>query len=327
MSDTTPLVSVIIPVYNTASTLPRCIDSVLSQTYSRLEVVIVDDGSPDNAGAIADEYAARSGGMVRVVHKANAGLAEARRSGVHEAKGEWVMHIDSDDSLYDKSVVEFLMNKCLENRLDMAFGCLNRVNRNNEAHLTTHELEGIIDGNEWLSRVFYGKCIWSNCANVSNKKLWSDEVFPPHELQLPSEDIFINIMQGALSPHVGLFNKPIINYYYNEDSLSASGRLSLTKNWKMFFSLIEAALAEKGLLERHQAELLALKVEMLAFSGLKDFDKNESWTKQILNERNLERTHRTKILQFLLKHPALFNNAIELNRLFKRLLNRTKRTV
>ena len=71
-------VSIIIPVYKTEATLPRCIDSALAQTYSNIEIVLVDDGSPDRAGEIADQYAAKHPNIV-VVHKKNGGLAEARK--------------------------------------------------------------------------------------------------------------------------------------------------------------------------------------------------------------------------------------------------------
>ena len=93
-----PKISVIVPVYKTEATLPRCIDSVLAQTYRDFELLLVDDGSPDRAGEICDEYAARYD-IIRVVHKQNAGLAEARKTGVHNALGEFIVALDSDDAL------------------------------------------------------------------------------------------------------------------------------------------------------------------------------------------------------------------------------------
>lgn len=90
------LVSVIIPIYKVEPYLRRCVDSVLSQSYRNLEVILVDDGSPDGCGAICDAYAERDQ-RVRVIHKTNGGLSDARNAGLEIATGEWVSFIDSDD--------------------------------------------------------------------------------------------------------------------------------------------------------------------------------------------------------------------------------------
>ena len=90
------MVSVIIPVYNVEQYLRRCIDSVLAQTYTDLEIILVDDGSPDGSGAICDEYAAKDS-RIKVIHQANAGVSAARNAGMDLASGEYLAFIDSDD--------------------------------------------------------------------------------------------------------------------------------------------------------------------------------------------------------------------------------------
>lgn len=89
-------VSVIIPVYNVEKYLRECVDSVLAQTYENIEVILVDDGSPDSCPAICDEYAARDA-RVRVIHKENGGVASARNKGLEIASGEYVAFVDPDD--------------------------------------------------------------------------------------------------------------------------------------------------------------------------------------------------------------------------------------
>ena len=91
-----PKVSVIVPVYKVEPFLRCCVDSVLSQTFSDFELILVDDGSPDSCGAICDEYAARDS-RVRVVHKQNGGVSEARNTGLNLAVGEYISFLDSDD--------------------------------------------------------------------------------------------------------------------------------------------------------------------------------------------------------------------------------------
>ena len=96
-----PLISVIIPVYKVEKYLRECVDSVLSQTYKNLEIILVDDGSPDNCPQICDEYAAKDS-RIKVIHKENGGLSSARNAGIKIATGDYLMFMDSDDFWNDK---------------------------------------------------------------------------------------------------------------------------------------------------------------------------------------------------------------------------------
>lgn len=93
---TNPKISVIVPVYNAEKYLRRCVDSILAQTFTDFELLLVNDGSKDNSGAICDEYATKNS-RVRVFHKENGGVSSARNLGLDNAKGEWVTFVDSDD--------------------------------------------------------------------------------------------------------------------------------------------------------------------------------------------------------------------------------------
>ena len=90
------LVSVIVPAYNVERFLPRCIESLLKQSYSNLEIIIVDDGSTDKTGDIAEGYAEKYD-HIRCIHKENGGLSDARNMGLKYSKGEYVVFFDSDD--------------------------------------------------------------------------------------------------------------------------------------------------------------------------------------------------------------------------------------
>ena len=91
-------ISIIVPIYNTEQYLPRCIDSILSQSLTDFELLLIDDGSIDGSGAICDAFAEKDN-RVRVFHKENGGVSSARNLGLNEAKGEWVCFVDSDDEL------------------------------------------------------------------------------------------------------------------------------------------------------------------------------------------------------------------------------------
>ena len=103
-----PLISVIVPVYKVENFLNKCVDSILNQTYTYLEVILVDDGSPDNCGALCDQYS-QSDSRVRVIHQDNRGLSAARNSGMDIATGDYISFVDSDDYL-SPCFYEYLMN-------------------------------------------------------------------------------------------------------------------------------------------------------------------------------------------------------------------------
>lgn len=113
-----PLISVIIPVYNVEKYLVRCVESVVNQTYKNLEIILVDDGSPDNCGQICDQLAKDECRIV-VIHQKNMGLSSARNSGIKIAKGEYFTFVDSDDWILS-SMVEDLYRIITESSSDMA---------------------------------------------------------------------------------------------------------------------------------------------------------------------------------------------------------------
>lgn len=104
-----PLISVIVPIYKVEKYLGRCLDSVLAQSYDNIELVLVDDGSPDNSGKICDDYAARytaPGRSFKVIHKENGGVSSARNDGLNAATGDYIAFVDSDDYLMDKALFQ-----------------------------------------------------------------------------------------------------------------------------------------------------------------------------------------------------------------------------
>lgn len=102
-----PKISVIVPVYNTEKYLHRCIDSILTQTFTDFELLLIDDGSLDRSGAICDEYAEKDS-CVRVFHKSNGGVSSARNLGLDYAKGEWITFVDSDDWVSNNVLEEII---------------------------------------------------------------------------------------------------------------------------------------------------------------------------------------------------------------------------
>ena len=101
------LVSVIIPVYNVSRYLPQCFESVISQTYRNLEIIVIDDGSTDDSGSICDQYAEKDD-RIHVIHTDNRGLASARNLGLENVSGKYILFIDSDDWIEPQTIETFI---------------------------------------------------------------------------------------------------------------------------------------------------------------------------------------------------------------------------
>lgn len=112
------LISVVVPAYNIENYIERCIKSILNQTYSNIEVIIVDDGSTDNTGSIIDKYALKDHRVIPL-HKENGGVSSARMEGIDRAKGEWIGFVDGDDVI-EENMYEVLLNNAIEYNADIS---------------------------------------------------------------------------------------------------------------------------------------------------------------------------------------------------------------
>ena len=153
------LVSVIIPVYNVEKFLDRCVRSVLAQTYNNLEIILVDDGSPDRSGEMCDSLAKEDSRIV-VFHKQNGGVSDARNYGTTHAKGEYITFVDSDDYVAP-NYVEYLMSLITKYDADTSCCCLSRTMK-----------PQIPEGSHIMFRIISPSCQFlANLQKCSNKKI------------------------------------------------------------------------------------------------------------------------------------------------------------
>lgn len=114
-----PLISIVVPAYNIEQYLPRCLDSILGQSYQNIEIVLVDDGSKDKTGRIADSYAEQYTGKIKVIHLENGGVTRARLTGIRETSGEWIGFVDGDDFI-EPDMYQRLMNNAIRYHADIS---------------------------------------------------------------------------------------------------------------------------------------------------------------------------------------------------------------
>lgn len=207
-------VSIVIPIYNVEEYLPRCLDSVLSQTYPNIEVILVDDGSPDRCGAMCDEYAAKDSRVV-VHHIPNGGVAHARQVGVESSSGEYITFVDPDDWM-TLDGVEVLLSH-MRDDLDIVV-CRdirvypNRVRCRNypEMELTTREyVIGIVSYNRMNAP--WGK--------LYRRNLFTKDSFPNFK---HTQDWLMNLDIAFRVNKVKFTNDKVYNYFMRLSSTSQS---------------------------------------------------------------------------------------------------------
>lgn len=155
--------SVIVPVYKVEKYICSCIESILNQKYSDFELLLIDDGSPDNSGEICDEYA-RSDERVRVFHQNNYGVSSARNVGLENSSGEYILFVDADDVLYPDAL--FILKKTIETAhkdIDLV-----QFSMNNEYNIyeKDNKSSDILDSENYLEAKVFNVCVWGSLYKI-----------------------------------------------------------------------------------------------------------------------------------------------------------------
>ncbi len=216
------LISIIVPIYNVENYLEDCLESIINQTYSNLEIILVDDGSKDNCGKICDIYAEKDK-RIKVIHKENGGLSDARNYGIEAATGEYIMFVDSDD-LMELTACEKLCNEIESKDADMVIG--NYIYVNN-------------DGTPWSSEVFpkskyknfklsikdYGDSFYVMNSAVWNK-IYKLDFINKNNMRfvvgIPGEDAPFTTLYFIKSKNVYYIDDVVYKYRQREDTSSIS---------------------------------------------------------------------------------------------------------
>lgn len=210
---TEPVISVIVPVYKTEKYLDKCVQSIVDQTYTKLEIILVNDGSPDHCPEMCDRWVGKDS-RIKVIHKKNGGVASARNAGLEQASGEYIAFVDSDDYL-EPDIYERLLLAMVENGADISV-CGYQVNDENRG---SDEVSTIAT-EDALKRIAQGDYKFGLLGNKLYKKsVIADTQVPP---LVCCEDLVFNYFVFKKASVITMLSLNLYHYYQNMDSATNS---------------------------------------------------------------------------------------------------------
>ncbi len=213
-----PIISIIVPVYNVEKHLKKCIDSILNQTFQDFELILVDDGSNDNSLAICEENALKDN-RIKIIHKENGGLSSARNCGIEASSGEYLGFVDADDYI-SYNMYEFLYRNLTENNADIAVCGLYNCYKNKKIPQYNKEEFYLMNNVEALKTALEGvKFSMHACNKLYKRCLFEKNIFPVNKL---SEDAFVIPKILFESKRVVVNTVPMYYYIHRQNSITTS---------------------------------------------------------------------------------------------------------
>ena len=234
-------VSIIVPAYNAQNTIGRCLDSILKQTYSDFELLVMDDGSRDDTPRILDEYAA-SDARIRVMHKANSGVSDTRNQALDLASGEYIQFLDADDWITPDATRLFVRAMEDNPTCDMVIADFYRVVGKNMSQKGDIEEEHLLTREEYADEMmkspadFYYGVLWN--------KFFRRSIIEEYQLRMDSrldwaEDFIFNMEYVLHTDHIYALKAPVYYYVKTEGSLVSQGGASISRTVRMKLNVIE----------------------------------------------------------------------------------------
>lgn len=279
-----PKISVIVPVYKVEIYIGQCIESILSQTFKDFELILVDDGSPDNSGAICDEYAQKDA-RIRVFHKKNGGVSSARNYGIEKAIGDWLCFIDSDDYIGETYLEDFHLTDDIYNTPIQGFGIQRK---------DSYEIHSIPPESKSQSDIFY-QAELLNILNSPCYKLFNTELVRKNDLIYDSktsygeDHIFVmNYMRYVKT----IQSSSGHSYTYNQTTEVSLTRRKVPRKYLIYYietivSLLDSNSKKFGLSHEQMMTVLNKRIYRhwikLVFSFAKDSETNKEEFSDIIN--------------------------------------------
>lgn len=254
------LISVIIPVYKVEKYINKCIDSIINQTYKNLEIILIDDGSPDNCAKICDEYA-KLDERIKVIHKKNGGQSEARNIGLDIAQGKYIGFVDSDDYIKN-DMFEVLYRNLIEFNADISITNIIEIKKRQEVIEKYNDIE-IYDKTNIIPMLLNNHITNYLYNKLYKKELWKDIRLPVGRI-LEDMDVMYRILERA--DRVVCTNRSAYYYLIREDSSISKINIKLTNDLK------EAVNKRYEYLKERRPELLDILIPLRLYNIMQYHD-------------------------------------------------------
>lgn len=254
-------ISVIVPIYNVEKYLERCIESIINQTYKNLEIILIDDGSPDKCGTICDKYSKMDSRIV-VIHKENGGLSDARNAGIKVATGDYISYIDSDDYI-DTDMYEYMINELEFQNSDIVICGIYKEFEDGKSYIKTNRSIERLENKEALIRLnsfaSFDMAVWN--------KLYKKSVIEGIEFPIgkKSEDYFVMYQYFNKSQMISILPDPKYHYLQRENSISRGKNIS--------HDYIEGSLKQRDFFKENYPEIEFVGNTAYAFSYIATYNR------------------------------------------------------
>ena len=300
------LIGVVVPVYKVEKYIAECIESILAQTYTNFRLILVDDGSPDNAGKICDEYALKDS-RITVIHQENAGVTRARARGVEEAADcEFITFVDGDDTITADALET--LQAAIDINTDIIISQPRDYEYPDEISITISDYIHFLISGHKLSCAPWGK--------LFRRELFTEKTFEiPREI-INGEDLIMNIKLGLQTrKNVKISHRAIYNYNINENGATKSFRRSLEYE-TLFHKELLVALSEdydNKYTHSHITRRLTIWNSCFGYSYNKPLWFNTTYHKQLIDDIK-KYNYKTNNIEFLiLKHKNAIIRFIVIN--------------
>lgn len=261
-------ISIIVPVYNVEKYLSKCLDSLIGQTYKNIEIICVNDGSPDSCDEILDNYS-KNDNRIRIITKKNEGLSAARNDALKICTGQYVMFVDSDDWI-DTDMCEVMYKTVVENQADVCMCCYTKEFGNNSSVESIFGHDIVLEGEEFREKFYrrlFGLCgeelrnpekcdsIVSAWMQLFKREIVSDVEFIDTKI-IGTEDLMFQIIAYRNCKKFVYIDKPMYHYLkINQSSLTSLYKPNLYWQREKMFDLIDKVIYEDKLPETYKNAL------------------------------------------------------------------------
>lgn len=277
MSDSIPAISFIVPIYKAEAYLHYCVDSLLAQTFTNFEVLLIDDGSPDCSGEICDEYAAKDS-RVRVIHKGNGGVASARQCGIENTTGEYTIHVDPDDWV-EPTMAEELYRNAKDNNADIVI-CDFYMNYSDGRQKIWKQKPSSLNPRQILQETIQRQ--QGSCCNKLIRKSYYEQHSIKFEYGINlGEDLLFIVKCLSHNPKISYLGKAFYHYRrnYGKDSYTNTLRVETFNQMIQILNWMKNHLNN----ESFEKELYAFSIHT-AFAGIRAIDMDSNTYKRFTDK-------------------------------------------